>query len=87
MISIYKYNEFEEDEFEHFNKKYGGTFTYLSELPHGTKFHVENGYWKGKILHIDGETILQTTTDDSLCIDGENQMKIDKTYSAWITVI
>lgn len=85
---MFKYNEFNNiEDFEHFNKKYGGKFTYLAELPHNTKFHVENGYWDGKVIHKEDGVYLQTTLDDNLCVNGENQRKIDKKHSAWITII
>lgn len=88
MSSIYKYDEFQnEEEFEYWSKRYGGKFTYLSKLPHNTKFHVENGIWEGKVIHKEDGVYLQTTLDDSLCINGENQMKINDKYYAWITIL
>ena len=84
---MYKYDEYTKEEFEHCNHMFGRGFTYISELPHGTTFHVENGEWKGKVIHRDGETYVQATISDDLWENGENQFKIDHTYSLWITII
>lgn len=84
---MYKYNEYTEEEFNAYNQQLGGTFTYLVELPHGTKFHCHNGNWEGKVIHKEDGVYLQTTLDDSLCINGENQRKISNKVSLWITIL
>lgn len=83
---MYKYNEFTPEQFAHCSR-YGGSFTYLAELPHGTEFRVENGMWKGKVLHKEGKTFVQTTLSDHLCVNGENQLEINDRYYAWITLL
>lgn len=81
-----RFDEFTNEEFSHYSQ-YGGTFTYLKDLAHGTSFRVHNGGWSGKVLHRDGKTILQPTLRDNLCENGKNQLAIDKFYYAWISII
>lgn len=52
-----------------------GTLTDMSKLPHNTKFYVKNGAWTGKIIHKNGGVYIQTTMNDSACLNGENQFK------------
>lgn len=58
--------------------RHGGICTIMNDLPAGTKFHVENGYWDGSIVEIDGVKSLQ--------VDGGRAYALDKEYVLEITI-
>lgn len=73
----YRYNEFTPEEFDYFDRLYNGTFTYLVDLPHDTKFRVVNGGWDGRIIKKDDKTFVG--------IEGLHTFEVDEQYSLWIT--
>lgn len=64
--------EWEESGFGKIGKKgrHGGICTIMNDLPVGTKFHIDNGYWDGEIVEIDGVK--------HLSIDGERTINLEQ---------
>lgn len=88
LIPKYKYDEFTPEEFDFYSEIYKEeTFTYMKELPHGTCFSVLNGNWKGKVIHKNGSSFLQTTINDNICINEENTIPITEKSYLWIKII
>lgn len=44
--------------------RYGGTWTDVATLPHGTKFWVFNGGWGGTIVHRNGDVYIKTANKE-----------------------